>query len=67
VQPDFIEQMEVGLPPVDLVRKYSETVAPLHRRCANNLSEGRTLAILRDTLLPRLISGRLRIRSKEEL
>jgi type I restriction enzyme S subunit len=65
VQPDYIEQMEIRLRPVHLVRKYSETVAPLHERYANNLSEARTLAVLRDALLPNLISGKLRIRAKE--
>jgi type I restriction enzyme S subunit len=65
VQPDYLERMEIGLPPVDLVHKYTETVKPLHKRYASNLSENLTLAILRDVLLPKLVSGKLRVRAKE--
>ena len=64
VQPEYIEQMEMRLPPSEIVKKYTDTVAPIHERCVNNLAEARTLAVLRDALLPGLISGKLCIRKQ---
>ncbi len=42
-------------------------VRPHYERVVLNVSESRTLATLRDTLLPKLISGELRIKDAKEL
>ena len=42
---------------------FKTRVEPLHRRMVSNLRESHALAALRDTLLPKLISGELRIRT----
>jgi type I restriction enzyme S subunit len=42
------------------LRRFGDLVAPLFRRLADNLTESRTLAAIRDALLPKLISGELR-------
>jgi type I restriction enzyme, S subunit len=65
VKADYLERMEVGLPPTEVVAEYTETVAPFHERYASNLVESQTLMMLRDALLPKLISGNLRIHAKE--
>jgi type I restriction enzyme S subunit len=65
VKADYLERMDVGLPPTEAVAEYSETVAPFHERYASNLVESQTLVILRDALLPKLISGNPRIRAKK--
>ena len=39
---------------------FDEHVRPLFERIVKNQQESRTLAALRDTLLPKLISGELR-------
>jgi type I restriction enzyme S subunit len=40
---------------------FNETVSPVHARIFENEVQAQTLATLRDTLLPRLISGQLRL------
>ncbi len=50
------------LPPKDILHRFDEMVTPIFERILRNQEESRTLAALRDTLLPRLISGELRVR-----
>ena len=54
-------------PPRDLVLAYEMRVSPLDDRLEANERGNRTLAALRDTLLPKLISGELRIDNPENL
>ncbi len=48
------------LPPADAVVLFGKTVKPLLEEIKNNLFELRSLSRLRDALLPRLMSGRIR-------
>ena len=50
-------------PPRELVLAYEAHVSSLDDRIEVNERESRTLAALRDTLLPKLVSGRLRVSS----
>jgi len=50
------------LPPRDLVREYERHMSPVDGRVELNEHESRTLSALRDTLLPKLISGELRLK-----
>ena len=50
------------LPPKQVLGHLETLIAPLLMRVLSNVRESRTLAALRDTLLPKLISGELRIR-----
>lgn len=47
------------------MRSFDEIVRPLHKRLVLSERESLTLAALRDTLIPRLISGRLRVKDSE--
>ncbi|MCA9315785.1 MAG: restriction endonuclease subunit S [Planctomycetes bacterium] len=49
------------LPPDALQRRFDAVVSPLMLRSLSCVEESRTLATLRDTLLPKLISGELRV------
>jgi len=49
------------IPPRGCVAAFEAMTIQLHRRARLNSEEGGTLAALRDTLLPRLISGQLRL------
>jgi type I restriction enzyme S subunit len=40
---------------------------PIHQRCKANERQAETIATLRDTLLPRLISGQLHLPEAEAL
>jgi type I restriction enzyme S subunit len=51
----------VALPPRERAREYSHLVAPMFERIAANVRECHALATVRDTLLPRLLSGEVRI------
>lgn len=54
-------------PPADAVAAFSDVAQPLLDRMLNNRRESETLAQLRDTLLPKLVSGELRLRDAEAL
>ncbi len=49
------------LPPADLQEAFDRQVRPLFERVHHNIEESRTLAALRDALLPKLLSGELRV------
>lgn len=54
-------------PKPDIMHTFHATVNPLFARILNNEYESRTLTALRDTLLPRLISGELRVPDAERI
>ena len=53
--------VDLALPPVSVAEAFESTVTPIMERLLSNLTEVRTLAVLRDTLLPKLVSGELRV------
>jgi type I restriction enzyme S subunit len=55
----FLETELVVVPSQEILTKFENVVRPIIERI--NLSQARELASLRDTLLPRLISGQLRL------
>ncbi|MDP3474428.1 restriction endonuclease subunit S [Hydrogenophaga sp.] len=61
VKPESVLQMPAVLPPKNLLHAFTQAVAPLYERVAKNRKQAQTLATLRDTLLPRLISGQLQV------
>ena len=61
VKPDGVLQMPMVLPPAELLLAWVQVVAPLFERAGRDRKQAKALAMLRDTLLPRLISGQLRI------
>ena len=57
----IVEETQVVLPPITLVERFAELANPLFDRWISNLHQSRTLATLRDTLLPKLLSGELSV------
>ena len=57
----------VLLPDVRVAEAFEETVTPIFSQVQANLIESATLAALRDTLLPRLLSGALRVGDAERI
>jgi type I restriction enzyme S subunit len=55
----------VVTPTVDLMRSFEKLARPLFERIVANTREAQSLATLRDTLLPKLISGELRVEDAE--
>ncbi|MHB8679670.1 MAG: restriction endonuclease subunit S [Rudaea sp.] len=62
-----LKSQRVVLPPGHFLSQFDEVVAPLFQRIEQNSQQAATLAALRDTLLPRLISGRLRVGEVERI
>jgi type I restriction enzyme S subunit len=56
---DF-QQIRLIIPPTNLIQKFEHTVYPIDQAIENNEKCARTLAAIRDALLPKLISGELR-------
>jgi type I restriction enzyme, S subunit len=55
------------LPPQAVANAFTETLQPSINRIIEGIHESRTLAALRDALLPKLISGELRVKDAERL
>ena len=65
-QPSQIAKVDILKPHSDILKAFNLHVAPILNAAAGNQRESRTLAQLRDTLLPKLISGELRIADAEK-
>ncbi|MDF9392113.1 MULTISPECIES: restriction endonuclease subunit S [Methylococcus] len=57
--------LRIIVPPDPVLKTFTRSAAFPYRQLAANERESRTLAQLRDTLLPKLISGELRVRDAE--
>jgi type I restriction enzyme S subunit len=57
--------LPVLAPPARIQAAFTKFLRPFWSRLELNISESRTLAALRDTLLPKLISGELRVKDAE--
>ena len=55
----------VVTPSADAMRKFEQLARPLYERIVECVRESRNLAVLRDTLLPQLVSGELRVKNAE--
>ena len=55
------------LPPLELLSRFHAATGDLYRRVDESHVESRTLSALRDTLLPKLISGELRLGDPKRL
>ena len=56
-----IAALPVIFPGKECIDKYSETISPIHRKIQENLKSIETLEKLRDMLLPKLMSGEVRV------
>ena len=61
------EQFLVAEPTKEIAAAFGNITAPFMRMMKANVEESRTLAALRDTLLPKLLSGELRVKPAEKL
>lgn len=60
-----IAHFEVALPPESVAAEFTDLIRPMIDRIIANIHESRALAELRDALLPKLLSGELRIKNTE--
>lgn len=67
VRPDVVEGTGVIIAPAPIMQVFHEMTAPLVDRCEANKSESSTLAALRDLLLPKLMSGEIRVNDADRI
>ncbi len=60
-----IPKLRFVRPSWEIAESFEKLTRPLRRRMEHNLSESRTLAALRDSLLPKLLSGELSVNERE--
>jgi type I restriction enzyme S subunit len=67
VQPESLLGMDSLIPEVKIVKQFTDIIGAMLERCERNRQESRTLAALRDALLPKLLSGEIRVKDAEKL
>lgn len=63
---DILSRVPLLVPSDAVLQAFDEIAKPLHDRVVKSDEQSRTLAVLRDTLLPKLVSGELRINDAEK-
>lgn len=66
IQRKHLTEAKVLVPPAELIQRLGTRIEPLVDRWLANAVQAQTLTQLRDTLLPRLISGQLRLPEAEK-
>lgn len=61
IRPNVISEQLVTIPPENILTHFDSIVSPCLKSVGRNEMENRTLSDLRDTLLPKLLSGELRV------
>ena len=62
-----LADFEICAPPVPVAARFGCVARSLFRRASRAVIESRALAVTRDTLLPKLISGEMRVRDVEKI
>lgn len=57
-----MDDIRISIPPKDLLISYGEIVNPMYEKLNKNSKQIKTLETLRDTLLPKLMSGEVRVK-----
>jgi type I restriction enzyme S subunit len=63
---DAFLSIKCVVPPTELVQRFEQLCRPIDEKIERAERESRTLAALRDALLPKLISGELRVKDAEQ-
>ena len=63
----YLRSIKFVLPSLDILSRFSGVTASLHEAVVANRTRIETLSSIRDTLLPRLISGQLRVPDAEAM
>jgi type I restriction enzyme, S subunit len=67
VKPESLLELDWVVPSEPVIERFTSLTIPLLKRISENLQESKTLTALRDTLLPKLISGELRVKDADRL
>jgi len=61
-----LPEYEFILPPSPIIEKYSELVEPIFKQIDLNENQSNLLFKIRDTLLPKLVSGEIRVKETDK-
>ena len=61
VPPSCFDQFPLAVPPAAIAERFGEVVRPLMQRITANSEQSKSLAETRDALLPKLLSGEIRV------
>lgn len=61
IQREHLKQATISIPPSELFNQYDKVISPLVEKEIKNNNQIRTLTQLRDILLPKLMSGEVRV------
>lgn len=61
---DF-DAFRIVMPPIEILNAFDDITAPMCNRIVNNIMENHRLSVLRDSLLPRLMSGEINVSEVE--
>jgi len=64
---DTLAGITIVVPSNPVKREFEVKAEPIMQRIKTNMQESRTLATLRDTLLPKLLSGEIRVKDAEKM
>jgi type I restriction enzyme S subunit len=63
---ELLNRIDILMPPILEIERFDNEVTSYFKVMEANVIENQTLAILRDTLLPKLISGEVRVKEAEK-
>lgn len=61
---EILNNMPVDLPPIQSLQQFDSSVSTFYNKVKSNQTQFRTLTTLRDTLIPKLMSGEVRVEMK---
>lgn len=67
IQRHHLSEALVNVPPCDILQQADRLMDPLLEKQIKNNLESRTLATIRDALLPKLLSGEIRVKQAEKI
>src|SRR3989338_4941830 len=56
-----LDHMDLPIPNVEILKKFSNVTEPIFNSMVNNIIENNNLSQIRDSLLPKLMSGKIRV------
>ena len=63
---ELLKRIEILVPPKEIVYEFNEMINSKFNILESNIKENQTLTQVRDTLLPQLISGAVRLKEFRE-
>ncbi len=67
IRPEVVSTFPIAKPPDELINSFNAVAAPILLKVHNNHVQDRSLSQIMDTLLPKLISGELRVPDAEKM